>query len=530
MPQKPRFDVKKINKALEPARKWVKKRLAQLQKETKPATDWTVKSAKKATKELNKRFNQATTMAQRFIVLGIIIFTILLIEGFSSSIGGGVKYLGVLLNLFLSGYLIYYGLALMKIYIWRPYEEVHGRPAPRILINIASVAITFIVIAFVTTVILDREIGAVFAGLSFLGAGVALALQSPILDTFSGGVIDIERPIQVGDWIKIDGYEGQVIDMGWRSTVLKEAPLGNMIFIPNSKFSTNTLVNYSRPGKTYKEQIKISLDYIVPVDRAKRVLESALYKVPEVKDSGSAQVFAWETTTGGVDFMIFYDCPDLGSRGILRHKVQSSILHELDKYGMKVSESIGEYMLSKGHPGPYAAMPERDAKHAVDSIDLFASLKPDEKKILIDGLREHKLKAGMDIVLQGKDGDSMFIIEEGAVEVMVALKKGQQPQRVAILTSGAFFGDMALLTGEKRSATVRAMTSLRVFEIRKETLVPLFQKSPALMQKLAEVVAERKMANKKLKISVEKATKEVKKEASGILSKIKSFFTIDANA
>ena len=470
--------------------------------------------------------SQSGLLVRRVGLLLIFISLMTAIEVLTSSHIGWIRNTGIFMNFINAGFIVWYLMLLAKIYLWAPYEARHGRQAPRLFVNLVNILVVFMVLAFMTTVILDKDFGAIFAGLSFLGAGIALALQTPILDTFSGGVIDIERPMRLNDWIKIDGYSGKVVALNWRSTVIQN--LDGYTHIPNAKFSTHTLTNYSTPNKNFLAHLIVSLDYHISIPRAQRILLSAVLSVPDVKDGSSATAFADKTTPGGIDYIVRFHVQDLARAPYVRHEVYSAIMTHLAVYGLSVSEGMGGYTLTQAPTLAEPFLTERPLQEALKSASLFHCLSKAQMTLLVNNVQASFINNGETVIAQGSKGDSMFVIEEGTVEVCINMSGKKDPVRVAILGPGACFGEMSLLTGEKRTATVRAMTSLRLIEIKKKALQPILQASPALLPKMAKVISQRQKINEEKKEKVVENTemRQAPKKKT-LLESMKEFFAVD---
>jgi len=93
------------------------------------------------------------------------------------------------------------------------------------------------------------------------------------------------------------------------------------------------------------------------------------------------------------------------------------------------------------------------------------------------------------IVIQDSDGDSLFVVADGTVEVM--LRRDGADTSVDTMGRGAVFGEMALLTGERRTATVRAVDTALIFEIGKQQYEPILQRHPEWLDDLAELMEDR---------------------------------------
>ncbi len=97
---------------------------------------------------------------------------------------------------------------------------------------------------------------------------------------------------------------------------------------------------------------------------------------------------------------------------------------------------------------------------------------------------------------------------------------------VAHIPPGGFFGEMGLLTGEPRTASVQAGTEVICYEIDKEILLPIFQENPELLERISEKMAARKAQLRKIKKAAGEQAQEVQKETTSLLQKMQNFFGI----
>src|SRR6185369_8503286 len=98
---------------------------------------------------------------------------------------------------------------------------------------------------------------------------------------------------------------------------------------------------------------------------------------------------------------------------------------------------------------------------------------------------------GERVIRQGEPGDALYAIAAGAARIAVRGPDGSE-RELAVLRAGDVFGEMSLLTGEPRTASVYAHGELRVVEVRKAALAPILTANPALAAKMAEVVVLRR--------------------------------------
>ncbi len=116
------------------------------------------------------------------------------------------------------------------------------------------------------------------------GLAVALALQDTLSNLFAGMHILVEAPVRVGDYIKLGtGEEGFVVDIGWRTTRVRQLA-NNIVIIPNNKLAQSNITNYCLPDKSMALLINIGVAYDCDPEHVEAVLlEEAIAAAGEVQ-------------------------------------------------------------------------------------------------------------------------------------------------------------------------------------------------------------------------------------------------------
>ena len=126
------------------------------------------------------------------------------------------------------------------------------------------------------------------------------------------------------------------------------------------------------------------------------------------------------------------------------------------------------------------------------AVPLFAGLSEGSIPALAAQARAQHCAPGEDVVRQGEPGDRMFVVDSGSFEVLVAGPGGER--RVDTLGTGDFFGEMAMLSGAKRNATVRALTPGRLFALTAPDFMALLERHPSIRTEVEQVVQARASA------------------------------------
>jgi hypothetical protein len=171
----------------------------------------------------------------------------------------------------------------------------------------------------------------------------------------------------------------------------------------------------------------------------------------------------------------------------IRHDVRSAIYYEFHRRGIEIPWPI-QIQVERQEHVPDLAMRRQDLAAAMAKVPVFAALPADAHEALADGATERLFADGEAIVREGEAGGSMFIVRRGRVAVTV----GADHREVAVTEAGGYFGEMSLLTGDPRTATVIARGDCTVLEITADAFRAYVQSRPDVIDHLAEAAAARR--------------------------------------
>ena len=152
------------------------------------------------------------------------------------------------------------------------------------------------------------------------------------------------------------------------------------------------------------------------------------------------------------------------------------------------------------------------------AVDIFAPLSAQETGMLAQAATSHVFAPGETVIRAGDPGSSMFVVHNGRVSVQVS--ENGRARTVATLSDGAFFGEMALFTGEPRTANIVALEETEVLEIGHAAMKQVFDTNPDLVESLSHIIAERRQGL----AATEDFSAGDGDESAGILSAIRRFF------
>jgi CRP-like cAMP-binding protein len=379
-------------------------------------------------------------------------------------------------------------------------------------------------LAVVLKVAYGLQVDTFIAGSGIVAVVIGLAMQETLANIVSGIALQIGKPFKVGDWLIIDRHRAKVMEMNWRSTKLRT---NDDVFldIPNKTVVTSTITNLSYPTKTHANRIRVGFEYGVPPNTVREILKRAALSAPGVLDTPPPQAYLYDFGESAVIYEIKYSLNEESRFGDIEDAIRTNVWYEARRAGLTFPYPTRTLHI---HRTTAESTKVADvARELLANQELLATLDERQREWVIAHAKILRFGAGEKIIRQGSEGCSMFIIVRGNVDVVIHSKGSDTV--VATLHQGEAFGEMCLLTGEARSATVVAKTDCDLWEIDRAVLQPLMQENPALAERLSELLARRKMetegvlALKTPGVAVEAKRKEY---AHGFRRRIASLFEI----
>lgn len=384
--------------------------------------------------------------------------------------------------------------ALVNRYVWDFYfEKKRQMPIPHFLREVVG-GVIFLV-ALLLVLWYGYHAQSWLTGL-LAGSGVAAIILGFAGQNLFGGIIagmslQINRPYRVGDWLQLGERFAEVMEINWRSTRLRT---NDAIYldIPNNEIVKQTIVNLHYPTEVHAMRIRIGLEYRVPPNLVKDVLARAASSANGVLAHPPVKVFLVDFSESAVIYEIKFYMGNHARINEINDSVRTNVWYELKRQRLTVPFPIRKLQLER-HAGSLVQEDHAEARAILRNDRLFQCLPDGHLENLLKNSKLDHFGRGEAVIEEGAEGDSLFILLRGTAHVTV-VKQGTNV-RVGGLRSGDCFGEMSLLTGERRSATVRAEGDCYVIEISKPVMAEVLRDSPQCLEQLSELLARRKMEN-----------------------------------
>ena len=417
-------------------------------------------------------------------------------------------------------------LALVHRYFWEGwFERKQQIKAPKFLRQIFTMllfvaALLWVLLYFGYTTDISAALTASGAAAVVLG----FAMQETLANIVSGVALEIGKPFKTGDWLIVDKQHAEVIEVNWRSTRLRTND-DIYLDIPNKTIVGTTITNLTYPTRQHAMRITIGFDYGAPPNFVKDCMMRAATSAAGVLSTPPVKVFLKDFGDSAVLYEIKFTMDDESRFNDICDAIRTNVWYEAQRSGLRIPFPIRTLQIDKPkvqHDNALTA-----AKTSVRKQPMLQLLEESQVDKLLLHAKLLRFGRGERVIVQGQKGDSMFILLNGEADVLV--HANGTDTRVATLRTGDACGEMSLLTGEPRSATVVASTDCQMWEIDKAVLGEILAQNQPLVQRLGEMLAKRRVENEGLLASTIADTERKTKEAEytqGFLRKLYSFFEL----
>ena len=365
-----------------------------------------------------------------------------------------------------------------------------------------------------------------------LGVGIGFGLQNIASNFISGIAILFEQPLKVGDLVEVDGLRGIVEKISIRSTVVRT--LDNVfVIVPNQKFIENNVVNWSYRDKKCRVHVPVGVAYGTDTTLVTEALLAASRRHPRVLAQPTPKVWFKEFGDSSLNFELLVWVDDPPSIPQFKSDLNFSIENELHLRDInipfpqrdlhlknpqdliqifqgagnsKVSDSdiSTENSTAKAPDTASKSSGTQSLRDLLRQISYFQNCTPRQIRELIEQGFRQMLPAEQIICREGDPGNSFYVILSGSVEIY----SEKLNKHIVNRHAGEFIGEMALLMGIPRSASIRTNEQTTLFVVDHTNLQRLLSNHPQLADQISAELATRSESLESMGILPEKIDSE----------------------
>ena len=378
------------------------------------------------------------------------------------------------------------------------------------------------------------DLGSIVATSAMITAVVAFAMQDTLGNILGGLALQLDNSIQIGDWIKVDDVVGRVVDIRWRSTLVETRNWETVVF-PNSQLMKNKFLVLGRRTDQpvqLRRWVWFNVSMDIPPPRVVSVVEEAIQQTDianVAKNPLPNCVLMDMEEKGYARYAMRYWLTDLAPDDPTDAMIRWHIMTALQRAGIKLALDERGIHLTKENEKYEEALRQREVALRIKTlgkVELFSQLVEGELRTLAERLKYMQFAKGSVIARQGATGQHwLFIIINGEVEVFVDAANGEK-RSLNVLSKGSFFGEMSLMTGAPRIASVIARSDVECYRLDKEAFEEVLKERPGIADEVSHILVTRRaqLDSAVQNMDDETLRKEMHRRHSEVLETVKRFF------
>ena len=406
-----------------------------------------------------------------------------------------------------------------------------GLRPPRILVDILTA-----VAVLVAMIAVGKRAGLSVAGLittsAVLTAVIGFSLQDTLGNVMGGLAMQMDNSVRLGDWISLGRGQpqGRVTEIRWRYTAI-ETREWETIIIPNGiLMKSQVIIAGRRQGVTeprWQRRIDFYVDFRTPptvvIDTVESALRTDPIRVQATMPPAHAVIMGFKDSV--VWYQARYWLSDLSSDDPPDGEIRIKIYFALKRAGIQLAIPAAAVFLTQESSERNARKSDAERaerRRSLDQVELFKPLPPAMLDKLADELVLTPFARNEAVCQEGAMEDGLYMIVSG--DALVQIGRGTHTREVARLGPGQVFGEMSLMTGEPRAATVIAGTDLVCFRVDKAAFEGIMHANPEIAEQVADVLAARRMALDAARGDNDASPKKRETTKQDLLGRIRSFF------
>ncbi|MDJ0510988.1 MAG: mechanosensitive ion channel [Crocosphaera sp.] len=352
-----------------------------------------------------------------------------------------------------------------------------------------------------------------------LGIGIGLGLQGMTKNLVSGLSLLLERKVKIGNFIKFNDIEGYVSEISTRSATIYLED-GSSVIVPNRKLMENELTNYHYKTDNVRLSLFIRVDYQTDLVLVTETLLISAYSESYVLQTPPPKVIFKGFADSCLKFELWFwiNSDNMGIRFEIMSSLYFAVEYNLRKREIKIplaqrelwfknydminqtfshpemketliksatQQAINNHYISPNNSNSSSLLSIRDL---LKKVEYFKTLDDLHIRKLIEIGALKQLKDGEILFKENDPGDAFYIILSGSVEIFTETLN----KTLAILQSGDFFGELALMLGIPRTASVKAQQDTILFSINNKQFDQLLKNYPELCECIVEELSKNK--------------------------------------
>jgi small-conductance mechanosensitive channel/CRP-like cAMP-binding protein len=431
-------------------------------------------------------------------------------------------------------FLILEGLAIIRLsamFLFRlllPRITLHP---PRIMEDII-VFVAYVGWGFVRLHEAGLDLSGIVTTSAVITAVLAFSMQDTLGNILGGLALQLDKSIEIGDWIKVDDVIGKVVEIRWRHTAV-ETRNWETVIVPNSQLMKTKFSVLGRHGNEpvqWRRWVWFNVGYQFAPSRVIETVQRAVREadIRNVAENPAPNCVLMDFDQSYGRYALRYWLTDLQMDDPTDSEVRDHLYAALQRAGIRLAfpeHNVHTTKEDEKHEQVRQSRRLHERVNALRKVELFHGFREDELLDIAQKLRYAPFATGDVITRQGAVAHWLYMLIEGEAEVYLEAP-GQERRRLSTLQPGNFFGEMGLMTGAPRTATVIASKDSECYLLDKESFETVLKNRPELAEEISRILVSRRFGLDSLQqeIDTDERNKEMAKQHNDMLTSIRRFF------
>ncbi|MBA4177380.1 MAG: mechanosensitive ion channel protein MscS [Leptothrix sp. (in: Bacteria)] len=416
------------------------------------------------------------------------------------------------------------GLALFRVLL----PALHAQP-PRILEDIVVIG-GYLLWGMVRLSYAGVELSSLVATSAVITAVVAFAMQDTLGNMLGGLALQLDDSLAIGDWIKVDELSGRVVEIQWRFTAIVTRN-GEKVVIPNAQLMKGKFMvvgNQAEGGAGWRRWLWFNIEYAASPARVMAAVAegTAEAEIDNVARTPAPSCVAMAFEPGSVRYALRYWLIDPRDDDATDSAVRCHLLATVQRNGWRIAmpdQSVHVVPDDQAHRDAVRQRELGRRLRALAGVGLFASLDEAERRKIAERLSFAPFARGDVMTRQGATAHWLYILVAGEAEVWWQAPSGER-RLVSRLPPGSIFGEMGLMTGAPRAATVVAASDVECYRLDKASFEDIVRDRQAIAESISQILAQRQHEYGEAQADFRRQQHEPGVHRTDILERMRAFF------
>ena len=423
---------------------------------------------------------------------------------------------------------------LMGLFVFRLFLPAMRLRPPRILEDILII-LAYIGWGLVRLRVAGVDLSGIVATSAVITAVIAFSMQDTLGNILGGLALQLDSSIGIGDWIRVEDVSGRVVEIRWRYTAVLTRN-GETVVIPNSQLMKSRFYLLGRrdtPEPRWRRWIWFNVGYQTQPGRIVQLTERCIAEaqIENVAKEPPPSCVLMEFGNGYARYALRYWLIDPLSDDATDSAVRAHVLAALQRAGIRLAVVEERRHVTKESEAYRQVVNERELARrlkALGGVEIFSGLNEPEKRAIAERLAYAPFARGDVVTHQGALAHWLYVLVSGEAEIWYEMPQGER-RLLTTLPAGSVFGEMGLMTGEPRRATVMARTDAECYRLDKGGFEDIIRSRPEIAEQLAHILAIRNQQFEAMQneLRSESGERDNALRRADLLERIRGFFGLE---